>query len=181
MNLLPATEKEALKKGFKLRFAAVFLFILSILFIVGIVFLLPAYILTPGNMFNYYSGDYSSAGATGGSSEEMLNIPAEIDSKTKLLQNILQEMPITEILQEIVQNLPQSVSINSINFSRDQSFKDKKGSVVTISGMASNRDSLVGFASALQESDKFSDINMPVSNLAKGSNLPYTMYIFIGK
>ena len=69
--------------------------------------------------------------------------------------------------------------LNSISLSKNQTSKEKGSTTVLISGVASNRDSLVTFSTLLKESKLFADVLVPVSSLTKDKNLPFSMNISI--
>jgi Tfp pilus assembly protein PilN len=75
--------------------------------------------------------------------------------------------------------LPAGIHLNSINFSRNQIYNNNAGILIAVSGIAQNRDSLASFVSALRDSGSFSSVDLPVSDLAKGDNLPFSIQIFI--
>jgi hypothetical protein len=180
MNLLPITEKEALKKGFKLRFFILASLIAAASLICGSIMLLPSYFLAAGN-FSKDSLGYSSGDGSSTSTQELLNLPKEIDSKLKLLQSNGSNIAVTDPISKTIENLPAGIKLHSISFDRDKTYKDKKGTVILISGVAAERDSLVSYLALLKVPGLFSDVDMPVSNLAKDVNLPFSINIFIEK
>lgn len=175
MNLLPNTERESLKKGLKLRFATMTLFIISASLLIGFVSLLPAYFLTA----NHLSNGYSSGVKDDGSTKEMLNLPGEINLKLGFLQSSVNGIAVTDFFSKIINYLPNEITLNSITFAKKQSYKEKNGTIISISGIAANRDSLVSFSALLKESGSFSSVEVPVSNLTKNKDLPFSMSIFI--
>ena|SRR3989344_8765429 len=179
MNLLPSTEKEILKKGFKLRSIIMALFLLSASFFIGLIVLLPSYFLALGN-FSKIAPVNSSLGAKDDdSTQKILNLPGEIDSKLKFLRSNLNNMPAVDSFSKIIGYLPKEITLKSIVFSRSKNYKEKIGTIIYISGTAADRDSLVSFSKLLSESNLFSAVDMPVSNLTKGKNLPFSVNIFI--
>lgn len=178
MNLLPKQHKEDLRNGFKLRFFITTMFVVSASFLIGFIMLLPSYFLTPGRFIemepeNFYA-DEDSAPAN-----EILGLPEEIDSKLKFLQTHLSSASATHILSEVVLSLPDGVGLDSITLVRDASYKGKNGVAVSISGNAPDRESLLAFSSSLRESDFFSEVDVPVSNLARDRNLPFSIEMLI--
>lgn len=175
MNLLPKQHKEDLRKGFKLRFLITALFVVSAAFCLGLIMLLPAYFLTPGRFIemaseNFYLDDDAPLAS------EILVQPERIDAKLKFLQAHLSQPASTEIFSGIVLALPSGVSLDSIALSRGTG---EKGTIVSVSGNAPSRESLVTFSSALRESGLFAEVDVPVSNLAKDRDLPFSIEMSI--
>lgn len=179
MNLLPITEKDNLKKGLRLRFLILISFIVSGAFLAGIVMLAPAYLIGLGNFSRLNFENNSPRVEASDSDTQFLNLPAEIDAKSKFLQNYNSSVKVMDSFTEIVKFLPEEVKLDSINFIRGQSLDNKKGASIIISGIASNREMLISFSNSLKNSDTFSDVEVPVSSLTKDKDLPFTMNIFI--
>lgn len=175
MNLLPTAEKESLKKGLRLRFITMTLFFTSASLLIGFVSLLPAYFLAS----NHLSDSYLSSVKNDDSTQEMLNLPEEINSKLKILQSSAGNVSVTDLFSKIINYLPKEITLNSITFTKKQNYKEKNGTVISVSGISANRDSLVSFSTLLKESGSFSSVEVPVSNLTKNKDLPFSVSIFV--
>jgi|GEM_PF-2482162 len=182
MNLLPQTEKENLKKGLKYRLLVVVLFLTTGVFLLGFITLLPSYFLASG----YFSKDVPSSSNIGAESEEtakeILDLPSEIDSKLKFLGANIDSVRAVDSIYKIVDLLPDKVTLDSISFSRKTVPAKANSSInVLVSGTAFDRESLVSFSTALEDSDLFSSVKVPVSSLTKDSNLPFSINLIIKK
>lgn len=78
----------------------------------------------------------------------------------------------TESLRKFVAAGSSGVRVQSISFERA-----KEGNKMVVSGVASTRDSLLAFARALEESGSFKEVDLPVSSLARSSNIDFTIEI----
>lgn len=181
MNLLPDTEKEDLKKGLKARWIIVSAFMLSASFLAGLVVLLPPYFLTLGNLYRVDRESYSLNSKNEDLAKELLSLPEEVDSKLKFLQSRLADVSAFDSFSQIVELLPPGVELNFVSFARNRNYGDKSGLVISVSGTALNRDSLVFFSDLLKESKMFSSVDIPVSSLVKGKDLPFDINVFIEK
>lgn len=177
MNLLPKKEKEDLKKGLKSRFAIMTMFLVSVTFLLSFITLLPSYFLTID--FSGMTPVSFSQKTENQDLAKILNLPEEINSKFGFFQSNINNASVTDSLYKIIKDLPNGVIINSISFSRNQVYNEKKGTVILLSGIASDRDSMVSFSTLLKNSNSFSQIDMPVSNLTKDKNLPFSINVFI--
>lgn len=175
MNLLPDTEKEALKKDLTIRFITTVLSVSATSFLVGLVMLLPSYFLTTG----YFSDKYSPGIKDDELTKNILNLPEEINSKSIFLQSNTSSLPAIDIFSKIISQLPNGVTLNSIAFLRNQNYEGKVGITVSVFGIATTRDSLVSFSTRLTQSDSFSVVDVPVSSLTKNRDLPFSVNIFI--
>jgi hypothetical protein len=179
MNLLPGTEKEELKRGLKRRSIIIASLIISVAFILGLIMLLPSYLLTLGNLSKITLKNNSGVASDGTSTEQFLNLPAEVDSKLKFLQSNNNNLSVANSLSQIIKYLPAGTKLDSISFGNNQTYQGKDGTVILISGIAMSRDSLVKFSTSLKESKLFSSVDMPVSSLTKDKDLPFSINIFI--
>ncbi len=179
MNLLPNTEKEFLKKGLKLRFTVVALYLLAAFFIVGSAILLPSYFLMRGQLSSIELENYNTKTVDGGSIDEILSIPNEINAKLKFLQSNIDSPLTVDIFYKIINLVPERVVLNSISFSRNQDYKEKNGIHILISGLALDRSSLVAFSTFLKDSNLFTLVDVPVSSLTKEKDLPFSIVLFI--
>jgi hypothetical protein len=179
MNLLPKTEKETLIKGFKYRFIIVVLFLVAASFLLGFIMLLPSYLLTSGYFSASVSTNNYPSNETEDSINKILNLPVEINSKLKIFQLNINTLSVTDSLSKIIKFVPHGITLNSFSFSRNQTYKQKNGTTILVSGMANDRDSLVSFSTNLKNSNSFSSVEVPVSSLTKDKNLPFSMNIFI--
>lgn len=178
MNLLPKKYKYDLKEGFKQRFFVTSMFTIGVSFVVGTIMSLPAYFLVPKDLTEMSEGIYLE-NKDADSANEMLKLPEKIDFKVKFLNISMSGPSITGVLSEIVSNLPQGVALDSINFIRQPGRVEGTSPQISISGIAKNRESLVSFSETLNKSVIFSNVELPVSNLARDKDLPFSMQVTI--
>jgi hypothetical protein len=179
MNLLPKTEKDNLKKGLKLRLMIEAMFLLSASFLAGAVMLLPSYFLALGNLSKIQLAENSLGIKNKNLVSETLNLPGQIDSRLKFFQSNLANLSAIDVFYKITNITPDGVKLNSVSFSRDQGYKEKNGTLILISGTAITREALVSFSALLKKTEAFSMVDVPVSNLTKDKNLPFSINIFI--
>lgn len=180
MNLLPGTEKDLLKEKLKTKILALGLWLVSAAFVLGSIMLLPAYFLARGNFYKISSENFSSSVVNKEESlEQILNLPEEIKNKLQILNFLNQDFSASTLIGKVANEKSSEIKINSFSLARNQSFKEKQGLVVTISGFSASRDALVAFSDALKKLNLFSEVEMPVSSLTKEKNLPFTINLFI--
>lgn len=178
INLLPKDEKEKLEKEQKQRFWVLALSLFSATLFLGFVMLWPAYFLA-GDFFDDGLDSTSLKPEDAISNEKIQNLPLEIKSKLALFRPNTAVLSPADYFFEIAENLPAGVVVNSISFRLSQNYKNKTGQVISISGLAASRELLISFAERLQKIKLFSEVEIPVSNLTKDKNLPFSINIFI--
>ena len=178
MNLLPNAEKDLLKKGLKLRSVALTLILVAAAFISGLVMLLPSYFLTRDHFSSAVSSQDSQKIQEAEMTEDQ-KLPEEIESKMKFLQSHVATKSAMVSISKALEVLPSKVTIHSISFIRSQTYKGKVGTVIQLSGSSLDREALVSFSTILKDSKQFTSVDMPVSNLTKEKDLPFSVTLFI--
>lgn len=176
MNLLPEEEKELIKKGFKLRFLVVTCVFLSLSFLLGTLLFLPTYVLTKDRLkiiaLTNSIVKYDDEELV----KEMLKIPKEVEFKLKILESSLKSKTVSEIMYAITSGIPGNIKIENISLNR-KGEAPKEQITITISGIATDRQSLVKFEDVLKESGYFKSVEIPVSSFTKEKDLPFSINI----
>ena len=83
----------------------------------------------------------------------------------------------SSIINEIVKNKNSGLTINSFNFSSQGAATSSISTV--IQGKASTRESLIQFKTKLTSDPKITNVELPVSDLAKSKNISYSIKLSI--
>jgi len=172
INLIPNQDKKQMAKDFYRRLLVVFLVALAVSFFIGFVALLPAYFFStvqkeiannklkeqievPLPQFN----------------QDTLSVVQDLNDKMNLLSlaNKDKFVATKRIINDIVSNKTPEVKINQISFSRES----LEGGVVSIRGSAPSRDSLLSFRFMLEKNKNFRNVDLPISNFIKDSNIQF--------
>jgi len=93
-----------------------------------------------------------------------------------VLMNIYKQQeqmhPSTTIVR-LIEQMPSTIQLSRISFSDDES-KVTRFSVV---GKANTRDALITYTDALRATGLFSEVTLPIENLAKEKALPFTLVL----
>lgn len=174
MNLLPQTEKDILRKGFKARSYIVLSNILSVSVFIGLVMLSPAYFFADSHLESI-ALNASAKGEDQDAVKTALQIPDEINSKLAFMESYVKNPSMADYISSVTSYFTDKIHVNSISIGR----KSKKGITIVVSGIASDREALVSFASDLKSSNKFGSVDVPVSSLTRDKDLPFSITIFI--
>lgn len=179
MNLILVSDKNLLKSGFKSRLFVLAASLFSTAFLAGIAMLLPAFFLTRQHL-DTANPVILTEKTDNSLGEELATFPNEINNKLRFLQTYEAEPHFVPILSQVVANLPANVRLNSILINKSVG-KDKSGTNLLISGVASTRESLISYGESLRATKMFSSVEVPVSSLTKDKDLPFSMKMFIAK
>ena len=170
-NLLPSESKIAIRKEFKLRLAVLSTLALLITLLIAIILLIPSYLFS--------KAIEKEVLANKGIVEHSLRVQENETLKVDLAQaretlGVLSpsNAPSTSfVLDKITALKGKGISITKLEFT---ALADRTKQV-QISGLASQRDTLLSFKKKLSESKLFSEINLPVSNFADQEDIEFSM------
>lgn len=97
-------------------------------------------------------------------------------NKLKIITPSTQIAP-TEVIRKISEKKTSSIRIDSLSYvvrNKRETPKEKELEI-TISGIASTRDSLINFVKILEDEKSFSNVVLPVSDLAKDKNVSFSV------
>ena len=171
LSLVSEKGRKKVKKEYKIRFFSVVLIMLSFVMVVWIIALSPTFIKV------FYEHKLLKDTVSGVESADLLEEKKIIDDKFSDLQAKVNALDIkvydpTELIKEVTDHQIRSVSLSGIVFEK----RDSKY-VLILQGIANNRESLSEFAFELEKSDLFTQVDLPFSNFAKDSDIPFVLTI----
>lgn len=167
LNLISGEQREYLRrKANSFICEKLFIFIFFIIFIISLTF---------GFGKNILLNNYNSL-ISYGTSQKMNNFSSDIsnlNNKIKIINKIQNDYsPIAEILSLFIKVVPDNIFISNLKLEKDTSEKDYLW-LVKINGKAKTRDDLMRFQSNLERTDGFSEVEFPISNLLKRSDIDF--------
>lgn len=171
-NLLP----ESYKKLVHTEYISRLFFAISIFVIVtsafGVVALVPAYIFSTTKL------DTVRAQQEGLDRGESVKIDGDIrklindsKTKTKLLSEQMAGAKLLGSLEKMISVKRGEVALTSF----DIGVMTEKKRQVTLGGVAANREMIVRFSKDLEGVKEFADIEVPISNFQKSTDIPFTI------
>ncbi len=161
-----------MSRDFYLRLLTLFFTMLSISFIVASVLIFPAYLLSlvEKNVADTKLGSQESQPVSL-PDQNTLTVVKDLNYKLSLIENIEKDKSIfsQNVINEIILKKVSNIKITEISYQNDP----QKGKQINISGTAGNREILLSFRKALEDSVSFSKVDLPVSNFIKGSNIKF--------
>lgn len=179
MNLLPTTEKETVKKGFRQRYLIIILLLVLCALIAGTVMLIPAYLLADARLNEIEIEFQSVNDHNDPTMSEFTKVPREIQSKLQVFEKNLEDSSVVSKIAQIAGARPAGLTINSFSYSHIEGSDDESDIKIAISGKAATRKSLITFAENLRGFKEFSDVDVPVSNLTKEKDIPFSINLLV--
>ncbi len=176
INLLPQENRRKISREYKLR-----LFIIVLIFSLFTLLFL-AISMTPSLFLSFNKNKiavetvYASYSDKTKSADSIEKILKETSDKIKAINIDGGGKRIIEILDRII---AERETIKLVSFEISPAVENARR--VTLSGDASNRNTLVGFERRLKESSEFFNINLPVSSLTKEININFSLSLDVKK
>lgn len=171
-NLLPRAEKESVRREYRLRLSAVTLWFIAATFAAGIIMLLPSWFLSSQKeraaeaRFEALKKDGAERETTG-----LQDTLREASEELKLLSHEPPKIYLQELLAQTISKRTPKISVDSVTVRA--AAENKR--TLQITGSAADRAALVAFSRSLEEIRVFEKVDLPVSNLAKDRDIPFSI------
>lgn len=169
LNLLPEQDKAIIRKEYKLRLLIVLFGALAILLLASAIFLSPVYVaLTSRNAM--LQNDYVSVSMAALQTDA--GVQETIDRGVRLVQALsapADAIDPVDLIAKVIEAKSGSVKLTSIVFST------RNGGAMQLQGTSLSREALRDYTKSLQLIPAVKEINLPISNFARESNIPFTM------
>lgn len=171
-NLLPKKERGRFEWEYRFRLLTVIFILLMLLFVFGTILLLPSYFISQSKEESI-SRQSKLLQKTISLREEGVSTTFLLSTKQKINQliTVQEQIPQTEILQVIIDNTDEDITINAFYYTQGQDFTGE----MRITGKANTRTALLSFSDRLKKDDLFDRVDLPVSSLARDSNITFSI------
>lgn len=174
INLIPNEEKKKKVQDFYFRLAVVFLAILGFSMVIASVMILPSYFLSLvkknliGTKLEIQKNEPIPL-----LDQRILTTVSDLENKLTLIENIRKNKYIVseQVIQEVLSKKMSDIKITEITYDNVA----LKGKSINVSGTAPNRERLLLFRKAFEEDSTFKEVNLPISNFIKGSNIRFSL------
>ena len=177
-NLLPLQEIKKIKLLYQKRFIVIVLISLAILSVVGSICLASLY---------YYSKKEESAllekkavyekMEVGKLKRDLVSTISDMNSRLNSFDEKRFVSPLNaSFIDPILKAQDKTVSISDFNYGLTS---DKKSAKVNISGVSTSREAILSFADNLRQTPGISNVDVPITNFIKESNMPFSITVTV--
>ena len=170
INLIPIEEKKLNRRETYSRVLIVFFVTLLFLVLILIIIILPTYFISYEKKISINkkletqkNDKKSEVDDTSLLTIKNLNSKLDLLEKARDTKFVFSE----KVLDKILSKKMAGIKINRIFFENDS----LKGKRIMVNGMAKNREQLILFRKAFEEDVSFKNVDLPISNFVKGSDL----------
>lgn len=174
INLIPNEEKKRMTANFYYRVAIVFLVMIDFCILIAFVSIIPSYILA--SIKNTVVNTKLKTQRTEPIplfDQQALTAINDINSKLDMIENAEKNKFL--ISEKVINNIS-SVKRPDIKITRILYENDSiAGRKISIEGIAPSREVLLIFRQALEDNSAFKNVDLPISNFIKGSNIRFSL------
>lgn len=172
INLIPPEGKKNVKLEYWTRVVSVWLFLLSAALLTGTALMVPLFVLTNGQL-EAIANEQRKSVETEEQHEEAQRLIREANEIGKKLVDNSTNVPLTKIVESIDTETTKDIAIKNISINYD----DEKNVKIQVQGIAATRASLATFKNDLEAAPLFSFATIPISDLARDTDLPFAVTI----
>lgn len=171
-NLLPQKERKRFEWEYRFRLLTILLLFLMATIVLGTVLLLPSYFVS------------QSKGESIGRQSELLkktitlregdvSVASLLATKQKINQlvDVQNQILQTEIIQTIIQNIDTDITVDAFYYTQGMGSDGE----MKITGKADSRTALLSFSDRLKKESLFTRVDLPVSSLARDSDIIFSI------
>ena len=176
INLIPPEGHKAVKREYRLRVMAVSLLFFGWVFFLFAIALIPTYILIQGQIKAFTS-----------ETEQKLkkdDILAEADQEVRMTKDILTQLKLSAVsvtasdaIAEVQKNAPAEIIFKTFSTEVNAGVIER----IQVQGVAPTRDALSQLKGSIESSEMFEKAEVPISDLARDINLPFSITIVLTK
>ena len=178
-TLLPYKEIKILRKEYRTRFAISLLFFVSCGVSVGIASLVPAFILS-------YTQNREVLGKLETLQKTRESSPAnslvnELSVSSEIIKRINDNQGgevYSQLIGRIIEHKRPGITLNSFQMSESED-ETSTTTIAIIQGRAVTRDGLVAFKDSLGADPSVLEVELPVSDLARSSNISFSIRVLL--
>ena len=174
INLIPKEEKKRMTVDFYCRLASLFLIALDFCILVALISILPAFIFSSikENTVNTEL-EAQKAEPIPSPDQQTLSTINDLNSKLTVVENAEKnKFSVSEkVIDDIIAVKMPDIRITQFLYNDDP----MSGKKISLQGTAPSREVLLLFSQALQDSPNFKNVDLPISNFVKGSNIQFSL------
>jgi hypothetical protein len=174
INLIPKEEKKRMTSDFYCRLLVLFFMMMSFSVFVASVLMLPAYFFSiMKDVASNTKLEMQKNSKIPALDEQSLAAIKDMNTKLDLVENAEKnKFSVSEkIINKILLDKTSDIKIVQISYQNDAT----SGKIVVILGTAPSRQALLAFEQALEGDSAFKNVNLPISNFVKESNLEFNL------
>lgn len=168
-KLLTEAERQKVEHEYVRRRAIVMLFVLILILVAGIIGLLPSHVLSNARRNEVLERARVMGSVVPNDDEADLQTwLAETNRKLRVLSPTLDTDRPSNFIEKVLDQKMAGLAITGFSWIRA-----KEKVILLVNGIASDRQALIDFENRINSSGSFSEVTLPISNLAKNKDINF--------
>ena len=174
INLIPPAAKKAVRREYYIRVLIVATLFLTSVLAMLVALSVPVRVLI-NEQLTAYEATYTAASKKTDSYTQSISTVKAANSIAAELLDTKQQQLLLPLVEQVRSHAGESITIQTVSISRGV----KGIGDLTVSGIATTRLGLADFRDSLEADSQFATADLPLSNLAKDKDIPFTITISI--
>lgn len=174
INILPESGRSIVRREYRTRLVAMFLFLLALLSLAVAVMLLPAYLFATVEAEQAELEETRLLSAKAAGAKTDAEVIVAVNEQIVGLEAFMMAPKPSEALIETLKSAGPSIELVRVSY-------EGGASTISLSGKATSRDALLQFSKALQKLPIVDAVDLPVGDLAKNTNVSFSMMLTLKK
>lgn len=175
-NLIPTEAKRQITLEYWIRVASVWLCLLGAAALTIVVLNVPSYLLIQ-NQLQAFGSKYANASMQQTSFEKVETDITRANNAAVLLASTNKFQAMVPVVEKIEALTNEGIELSDFTVAR----KERAIESVEVRGVARDRESLVLFSNTIEADEDFVSADLPLSNLAKDSDIPFLLSVVLSK
>ncbi len=171
-NLIPPDAHRLVKREYWVRVFIVWMMLIGSAALTVIILTVPVFVLIK-NQLASYQNQFVQASEERTSFAVLEGIIEKTMNMTKVILSIQTQKHFTDIIEQIESIAGEGIVLQKFELQRDE----VEVHTIVVSGVASSRLVLASFVERLKATPEFSQAELPLSNLAKDKDIPFTITV----
>lgn len=186
IDLLPSSEKIAIRKEYRLRVLTVCFVALSFALLATVASFLPTYLYTLSRYEAFLTESQSDETQSRISQmKEMETTVRDTNKKIEALKGVGATMHVKDVVFEILESKSPGLVITALSYDIGGNVSKKgkediiNSATINITGKSSDRAALLAFKETLSQKQEFGTVDLPISNLVKDTDIGFSINLSV--
>lgn len=172
INLIPPDAQKQVKREYWVRVFSVWSFLVGSALLMVIVFHIPAYVLIQNQLLTYLE-EFNDATNKSQTMEDSKKVIERANRISEMLAKPNITIPFSKVVADIEEVVGEGIRVEGYTFNR----LSTGITPIVVTGKAETRAGLSAFRDALEANSYFKTVTLPLSDLAKDSDIEFSITI----
>lgn len=172
INLIPQNAQKQVTREYWVRVISVWMFLFGSGFLIVALLNAPVYVLVRSQLKSYQN-EFAQASDETDSYNAAEKTITQANNISALLGRSVAQAQFSDVISQLEAIKGPDISIETFDMTRKNGAIDS----IVITGVAASRVALSSFKDTLQHTDAFKSADLPLSNLAKDRDIPFSITI----